>query len=80
MISRSVIKFLFKPLASGQSLHTIGRWTVSYEPTVISMKVNWANEDHCGVCNVIDAEKHCDKPIRQDEVIEMLGCYCEIPL
>jgi len=28
----------------------LGRWTIVYNPKVIDIKVDQANEDHCGCC------------------------------
>ena len=30
----------------------LGRWHINYAPAVISLKIDQANEDHCGCCNV----------------------------
>lgn len=28
----------------------LGRWNIQYNSSIISLKVDQANEDHCGVC------------------------------
>jgi predicted transcriptional regulator len=38
------VKFLFE--------NQIGRWKISNNEKIISIKVNQANEDHCGCCNI----------------------------
>jgi hypothetical protein len=29
----------------------LGRWHINYVPEVMDIKVNQANEDHCGCCH-----------------------------
>ncbi len=33
--------------------HMIGRWFISYNEVIINTKIDQANEDHCGCCNLI---------------------------
>ena len=78
MIQRSFLKFLSRP---AQPLHLaqqgIGRWTIHYEPSIVSKKVDWANEDHCGVCESIAQPDAVT--VTENEVTIMLGCCCEVP-
>lgn len=30
----------------------LGRWKITYEPKTIQSKVDWANVDHCGCCDI----------------------------
>jgi hypothetical protein len=77
MIQRSILKFISRSSQTvAQPLQDIGRWTIQYEPSIISKKVNWANEDHCGVC------KSDVDPVTilvEDDILVMLGCCYEIP-
>jgi hypothetical protein len=91
MIQRSVLKFLSRP---SQPLHLaqqgIGRWTIHYEPSIVAKKVNWANEDHCGVCETVimprpdaaaaaAAATAAAAAAAETEITMMMGCCCEIP-
>jgi hypothetical protein len=83
MIQRSVLKFLSRP---SQPLHLaqqgIGRWTIHYEPSIVAKKVNWANEDHCGVCETVimpRPDAAAAAAAAETEITMMMGCCCEIP-
>jgi hypothetical protein len=84
MIQRSVLKFLSRP---SQPLHLaqqgIGRWTIHYEPSIVAKKVNWANEDHCGVCETVIMPRPnaaaAAAAAAETEITMMMGCCCEIP-
>jgi len=80
MIQRSVLKFLSRP---SQPLHLaqqgIGRWTIHYEPSIVAKKVNWANEDHCGVCETVIMPRPDAAAAAETEITMMMGCCCEIP-
>ena len=34
-------------------INKLGRWKIQYEPEIINLKINQANEDHCGCCTTI---------------------------
>ena len=38
--------------ASGSSVSSVvlGRWGIQYDPKIIRIKIDQANEDHCGCC------------------------------
>ncbi len=77
MISRSILTLLsHSSRAVVQPLQGIGRWTIQYEPSIVTMKVNWANEDHCGVCETAVIP---DTARVEHDITTMLGCCCEIP-
>jgi hypothetical protein len=35
----------------------LGRWTLQYDPQIVHHKIDQANEDHCGCCDVQYAAK-----------------------
>ena len=35
----------------------LGRWGIQYDPKIIRIKIDQANEDHCGCCVVADTPK-----------------------
>ncbi len=51
---------------------SIGRWEIHYDPKVTFQKVDWANEDHCGVC------ENKNIPTNDPYTIETIGCMLEI--
>lgn len=42
--------------ASASSV-VLGRWGIQYDPKIIRIKIDQANEDHCGCCVVADKPK-----------------------
>jgi hypothetical protein len=36
--------------ASSASSVVLGRWGIQYDPNIIRIKIDQANEDHCGCC------------------------------
>ena len=39
---------MFKNLLKKSRPIKLGRWGVTYEPSVLEKRINWANHDHCG--------------------------------
>ena len=50
----------------------LGRWEIHYNPTTTFQKVDWANEDNCGVC------QSSNPPTNNSYSIETIGCIIEI--
>jgi len=44
----SMITKLFQP----KNTILLGRWKPEYNKSIISSKVYWANNDHCGTCDI----------------------------
>ena len=42
---------LFRPTTT---MPALGRWRINYTPEVLTLKINQANEDHCGCCEKAD--------------------------
>ena len=41
--------FVYRTSASASSV-VLGRWGIQYDPKIIRIKIDQANEDHCGCC------------------------------
>jgi hypothetical protein len=48
--------FVSRTSASASSV-VLGRWGIQYDPKIIRIKIDQANEDHCGCCVVADNPK-----------------------
>ena len=59
-------------IPSHLSKPSLGRWEIHYDPKFTFQKVDWANEDHCGVC------ENSKLPTNDPYPIEMIGCFLEI--
>jgi hypothetical protein len=55
---------------------SLGRWEIHYDPKLTFQKVDWANEDHCGVCGFV--YENSKIPTNDAYSIEMIGCFIEI--
>jgi hypothetical protein len=71
MLSRSILSFLHRPVV----FIGAGRWNIQYDPITTFRKVDWANEDHCGSCEIKTHESYHE--LHSD--LELLGCLSEIP-
>jgi hypothetical protein len=43
--------------SSVSSSVSLGRWGIQYDPKIIQIKIDQANEDHCGCCVVVNPKK-----------------------
>jgi hypothetical protein len=75
MISR-FITHIRRPFNFNSIQYTmLGRWTREPVFQSICIKVDQANEDHCGCCNVIEIAKTNNDEHEMDE--ETLKFYCQ---
>jgi hypothetical protein len=44
------MKILLRLFNSNSMVPQLGRWYISHVPKVVTIKVDQANMDHCGVC------------------------------
>jgi hypothetical protein len=44
--------------AVSTSVVALGRWGIQYDPKIIRIKIDQANEDHCGCCVTGDKALH----------------------
>lgn len=42
--------FMFRRLIMNSDTFKLGRWFINYDNKIISLKIDQANEDHCGCC------------------------------
>lgn len=42
--------FMFRRLFMNSNNFILGRWFINYDNKIISLKIDQANEDHCGCC------------------------------
>jgi hypothetical protein len=62
----SYIRKFFHSLAK-QEVRVLGRWNLEKCNIKIYNKVDWANEDHCGVCNEFANQNTKNDIIEYDE-------------
>lgn len=43
------------------NFHMLGRWIINYDQSIINTKIDQANEDHCGCCNMESSLKNLNK-------------------
>lgn len=65
-----------KLFAKSENKVLLGRWTINYCNEVRNMKIDLANEDHCGSCNqysqhIIKAQKQKNNNINQNSIIDI---------
>lgn len=48
MTTKNVVPILVRKTVADQKY--LGRWQIGQPYTVVNQKVDYANEDHCGVC------------------------------
>ena len=63
-----MFKFLFNK--SNKKL-LLGRWNVNKNLSDINRKIDLANCDQCGTCNIPDYKKKIEKVIIEDDVIDI---------
>jgi len=49
-IQRIVTRARTNASSSVSSSVALGRWGIQYDPKIIQIKIDQANEDHCGCC------------------------------
>ena len=62
--------------AKSENKVLLGRWTINYCNKVRNMKIDLANEDHCGSCNqyshqILKTKKQKINNINQNSIIDI---------
>jgi hypothetical protein len=65
-----------KRFAKFENKVLLGRWSINYCNKVRNMKIDLANEDHCGSCNqysqyIIKIQKQKEHNINQNSIIDI---------
>jgi hypothetical protein len=56
------LRLLSKKLSTRSDVKYLGRWRIEQCHTTVNQKVDYANEDHCGVCaNGVNQKKETEE-------------------